>query len=129
MLFSGFKKYDEGWRILRNDEYIQMAGRAGRRGKDDKGVVIYLPDGDPLEPFEMKMMMKGSKPPITSRMEFHYDFILKTLLSTNQTTNPTNKMIEIMEQMLKINWLLFQNQRQCWQDYCYCCLLEQVLLG
>ena len=108
VLFSGFKKYDEGWRILRNDEYIQMAGRAGRRGKDDKGVVIYLPDGDPLEPFEMKMMMKGSKPPITSRMEFHYDFILKTLLSTNpttnQTTNPTtnptntNKMIEIMEQ-------------------------------
>ena len=99
VLFSGFKKYDEGWRILRNDEYIQMAGRAGRRGKDDKGVVIYLPDGDPLEPFEMKMMMKGSKPPITSRMEFHYDFILKTLQSTNPT-NPTNpiKMIEIMEQ-------------------------------
>lgn len=99
VLFSGFKKYNEGWRILRNDEYIQMAGRAGRRGKDDKGVVIYLPDEDPLEPFEMKMMMKGSKPPITSRMEFHYDFILKILQATNPTNpmNP-NRMIEIMEQ-------------------------------
>jgi len=80
VLFAGFRKFDdEGMRVLRNDEYIQMAGRAGRRGKDDKGVIIYLPDHEPLEPCEMKMMMKGSKPPIISRMDFHYDFVLKTL--------------------------------------------------
>jgi superfamily II RNA helicase len=96
VLFSGFKKFDEtGIRILRNDEYIQMAGRAGRRGKDDKGVVIYLPDHEPLEPYEMKMMMKGSKPPIISRMDFHYDFILKTI----QVSKPgEQKWLEIMEQ-------------------------------
>jgi len=93
VLFAGFKKFDdEGMRILRNDEYIQMAGRAGRRGKDDKGVIIYLPDHEPLEPFEMKMMMKGSKPPIVSRMDFHYDFILKTIQSKEV------KWLEIMEQ-------------------------------
>ncbi len=84
VLFAGFKKYDEqtgGMRMLRTDEYIQMAGRAGRRGKDTQGIVIYLPDREPVLPSEMKAMMKGSRPPITSRMDFHYDFLLKTMQS------------------------------------------------
>jgi superfamily II RNA helicase len=98
VLFAGFKKYDDqtgGMRMLRNDEYIQMAGRAGRRGKDDKGVVIYLPDKEPVEPSEMKSMMKGSKPPILSRMDFHYDFILKTIQSS-EPGQPL-KWLKIME--------------------------------
>lgn len=99
VLFAGFKKYDDqtgGMRMLRTDEYIQMAGRAGRRGKDDKGVVIYLPDREPVEPSEMKGMMKGSKPPIQSRMDFHYDFILKTIQSS-EPGKPL-KWLNIMEQ-------------------------------
>ena len=99
VLFAGFKKYDDqtgGMRMLRTDEYIQMAGRAGRRGKDDKGIVIYLPDREPVEPSEMKAMMKGSRPPIQSRMDFHYDFILKTI----QASEPGQslKWLNIMEQ-------------------------------
>lgn len=99
VLFAGFKKYDDqtgGMRMLRTDEYIQMAGRAGRRGKDDKGIVIYLPDREPVEPSEMKGMMKGSRPPIQSRMDFHYDFILKTI----QASEPGKplKWLNIMEQ-------------------------------
>lgn len=84
VLFAGFKKYDEqtgGMRMLRTDEYIQMAGRAGRRGKDTRGIVIYLPDRDPVLPHELTAMITGSRPPITSRMSFHFDFILKTLQS------------------------------------------------
>ncbi len=86
VLFAGFKKFDEqteGMRMLRSDEYTQMAGRAGRRGKDTQGIVIYLPDKEPVTAQEMKEMMTGSKPPILSRMDFHYDFILKTLQSPN----------------------------------------------
>jgi superfamily II RNA helicase len=99
VLFAGFKKYDDAtasMRILRNDEYIQMAGRAGRRGKDDKGVVIYLPDREPIEPEEMEKMMKGMRPPIQSRMDFHYDFLLKTL----QASAPSQplKWLQLMEQ-------------------------------
>jgi superfamily II RNA helicase len=108
VLFSGFKKYDEqtgGMRMLRTDEYIQMAGRAGRRGKDDKGVVIYLPDREPVEPNEIKIMMKGSKPPILSRMDFHYDFILKTIQSSS---NEPLKWLNIME---KSYWFQ-QRQKQ-----------------
>jgi len=43
-LFAGFKKYDEQrdqMRMLRTDEYLQMAGRAGRRGKVKEGWAIY----------------------------------------------------------------------------------------
>lgn len=98
VLFAGFKKYDDQtgtMRMLRNDEYLQMAGRAGRRGKDDKGVVIYLPDREPVEAIEMYKMMKGSKPPIESRMDFHYDFLLKTI----QSSDPSQplKWLQIME--------------------------------
>ena len=112
VLFSGFKKYDDqtgGMRILRTDEYIQMAGRAGRRGKDDKGIVIYLPDHEPIEPIEMKGMMKGSKPPILSRMDFHYDFILKTIQSSCDMTEDSVKPIKWLSIMEQSYW--FQ-QRQ-----------------
>ena len=97
VLFAGFKKYDDttgAMRMLRNDEYLQMAGRAGRRGKDDKGVVIYLPDREPVRPEEMQKMMKGARPPIESRMDFHYDFLLKTI----QSSTAPQKWLQIMEQ-------------------------------
>lgn len=86
VVFLDLEKYSDetnGLRILRTDEYIQMAGRAGRRGKDTKGHVFYLPQREPLETNEMKLMMTGRKTPITSRMDFGYDFLLKTLHSSN----------------------------------------------
>ena len=33
------------YRLLETSEYIQMAGRAGRRGKDETGTVIILCKG------------------------------------------------------------------------------------
>ena len=100
VLFAGFKKYDDAtgsMRMLRKDEYLQMAGRAGRRGKDDKGVVIYLPDREPVEPEEMEHMMKGARQPLESRMDFHYDFLLKTLQAASSPNQPL-KWLELMEQ-------------------------------
>ena len=87
-VFVGLKKYDDergGMRMLNTAEYLQMAGRAGRRGLDTLGTVIYLPDRDPVEPGEMKGMMCGGKAPVVSRMDFGYDFILKTIHSGNRT--------------------------------------------
>lgn len=94
VVFAGFKKYDEErgcMRVLRTDEYFQMAGRAGRRGKDTKGVVLYVPDREPLDPLDMFRMMKGALPPLSSHMTFHYDFLLK-LISSSTT------WLHIMEQ-------------------------------
>lgn len=70
-----------GFRILRPDEYMQMAGRAGRRGKDKQGIVIYLPTREPADPAEVRAMMTGSAAELVSQMRFNYEFILKALQS------------------------------------------------
>jgi len=88
VVFTGLSKYDDennGMRLLRTDEYIQMAGRAGRRGKDTEGLVIYLPERDPVSVYELQQIMKGSREPVVSRMDFHYDFLLKTLNANGPT--------------------------------------------
>lgn len=86
VVFTSYRKYDEesnSMRMLTTDEYIQMAGRAGRRGKDTKGYVFYLPDRYPEDLADIKKMMCGSKTRLQSRMKFDYDFILKTIQSKN----------------------------------------------
>ncbi len=84
VVFTDLRKHDNGgMRPVRTDEYIQMAGRAGRRGKDKQGTVIYLPAHKPLDLHEMTATMGGSLPVIQSRMEFSYEFILKTFHSGN----------------------------------------------
>lgn len=86
VVFLDLEKYSDesqGLRLLRTDEYIQMAGRAGRRGKDDRGYVFYLPQRDPVSLGELQSMMTGRKAPITSQMDFGYDFILKTFQAKN----------------------------------------------
>ena len=86
VVFLDLEKYSDecqGLRPLRTDEYIQMAGRAGRRGKDTMGYVFYLPQRDPLALGEMKQILSGKKSAINSQMDFGYDFILKTLQAKN----------------------------------------------
>jgi superfamily II RNA helicase len=83
-VFLDLMKYDDrtgGQRCLYTDEYLQMAGRAGRRGKDKVGTVVYLPQRDPIWQEDCESMMKGSTRAISSKMDFHYDFLLKTLQS------------------------------------------------
>lgn len=75
-----------GFRPLRADEYIQMAGRAGRRGKDTRGIVIYMPSRNPVEPDEMRGVLSGALHPLQSRLQFHYDFLLKALHSSQKSS-------------------------------------------
>lgn len=87
-VFLDLKKYcDErgGLRVLHTDEYLQMAGRAGRRGLDKVGTVLYLPVREPITVEDAKLMMKGGMPQITSRMEFGYEFILKAFHTGDDT--------------------------------------------
>jgi superfamily II RNA helicase len=84
VIFTSYRKFDdaaEGLRMLRTDEYIQMAGRAGRRGKDTRGFVYYLPDRKPETVEDVQRMMMGKQQSLESRMDFHYDFLLKCLQS------------------------------------------------
>ena len=87
VVFLELEKWCDGGqkRLLRPDEYIQMAGRAGRRGLDTQGLVLYEPLRDPVDSAELKGLLTGALPPLTSRMRFHYDFILKV---ANGVSNP-----------------------------------------
>jgi superfamily II RNA helicase len=84
VVFTSYRKYDDltnGLRMLRTDEYIQMAGRAGRRGKDTQGIVYYLPDHEAEDALSVEQMMTGRQATINSQMDFGVDFILKSLQS------------------------------------------------
>lgn len=81
-VFLDVRKYDdacEGMRVLRPDEYAQMAGRAGRRGKDVRGLALYLPAHPPLDSGELERMIAGKLSPSSSKLLLHYDFILRVL--------------------------------------------------
>jgi superfamily II RNA helicase len=90
VVFLDLKKPGDGtgFRPLRPDEYIQMAGRAGRRGKDTRGIVLYLPARDPVEPQELQAILSGKLLPLESRLQFHYDFILKAIHTTQANQTP-----------------------------------------
>lgn len=82
VIFTALDKFTDGsMRLLKSSEYIQMAGRAGRRGKDDLGMVIYLPQRDPVSLSDLQSCMSGAAAKFGSRMNFHYDFLLKVLNS------------------------------------------------
>ena len=43
VVYTEITKYNNGQKdILSSSEYLQMCGRAGRRGKDDKGYIFVL---------------------------------------------------------------------------------------
>ncbi|XP_059053154.1 superkiller complex protein 2 [Achroia grisella] len=66
-------------RTLLPAEYIQMAGRAGRRGLDDTGTVIILcKDGVP-DLMTLKGMMMGIPEKLTSQFRLTYAMILSLL--------------------------------------------------
>ncbi|KAD6795497.1 hypothetical protein E3N88_06393 [Mikania micrantha] len=79
VVFSNVRKFDgDKFRWLSSGEYIQMSGRAGRRGIDDRGVCILMVD-EKLEPSTAKMMVKGSADCLNSAFHLSYNMLLNQL--------------------------------------------------
>lgn len=88
VIFPKLSKYsNKGFRNLRTDEYLQMAGRAGRRGLDKFGTVIILPNDELLGQNELKKMMTGKSPCISSKFKLTYQFLLKILNNPDHDLN------------------------------------------
>ncbi|SCV73573.1 BQ2448_7499 [Microbotryum intermedium] len=79
VVFTSVRKYDgRDFRNLSGGEYIQMSGRAGRRGLDDRGIVIMMTD-EKLEPAAAKSMVKGSADRLDSAFHLGYNMILNLM--------------------------------------------------
>ena len=79
VLFTSCRKWDgKETRWITSGEYIQMSGRAGRRGLDDKGIVILMID-ERMSPGAAKDIIKGQANPLNSAFHLTYNMVLNLL--------------------------------------------------
>lgn len=79
VVFTNTRKWDGlEYRILLPGEYIQMSGRAGRRGKDDRGLTIIMFD-EKVEPETAKVMFMGESTKISSAFHLGYNMLINLM--------------------------------------------------
>ncbi|XP_072992192.1 DExH-box ATP-dependent RNA helicase DExH10 isoform X1 [Typha latifolia] len=79
VVFTSVKKWDgDTNRYIGSGEYIQMSGRAGRRGKDERGICVLMID-EKMEMNILKDMVLGRPAPLVSTFRLSYYSILNLM--------------------------------------------------
>ncbi|WOL15539.1 DExH-box ATP-dependent RNA helicase DExH11 [Canna indica] len=80
VVFDTLRKFDgKDFRKLLSGEYIQMAGRAGRRGLDNIGTVVIMCRDEIPEESDLKQVMVGKPTRLESQFRLTYTMILHLL--------------------------------------------------
>jgi ATP-dependent RNA helicase DOB1 len=99
VVFTTVQKFDGvSERPLTTSEYIQMSGRAGRRGLDDRGIVIMMVN-EQLQPETVREIVAGQQDRLNSAFYLGYNMVLNLLRI--ETVSP--------EYMLERCFYQFQN--------------------
>lgn len=86
VVFTSIEKFDgDQHRWLTGGEYIQMSGRAGRRGLDDRGITIMMLNKK-IDVDVCKSMLSGKSDPLNS--SFHLSYNMLTNLTRVEGVEP-----------------------------------------